>query len=81
MGQNAGIQMAGGGHRRRCDTVGAFFKNNKDHRGALKSNRDRPGEDFWRSSEGKFIGDKDEDGYLLQIFTKSLQTRPTFFVN
>ena len=23
--------------------------------------------------------DKDENGYLLQIFTKPLQTRPTFF--
>ena len=27
----------------------------------------------------KILVDKDEDGYLLQIFTKPLQTRPTFF--
>ena len=27
----------------------------------------------------KILVDKDEDGYLLQICTKPLQTRPTFF--
>jgi 4-hydroxyphenylpyruvate dioxygenase len=36
-------------------------------------------EDFGVLREHKILVDRDEDGYLLQIFTKTAQDRPTLF--
>jgi 4-hydroxyphenylpyruvate dioxygenase len=36
-------------------------------------------EDFVVLQEHKILVDRDEDGYLLQIFTKTAQDRPTVF--
>ncbi len=37
-------------------------------------------EDFAILKKLKILVDYDEDGYLLQIFTKNVQDRPTFFL-
>lgn len=37
------------------------------------------GEDWQRLKDNKILIDKDEDGYLLQIFTQPMQDRPTLF--
>jgi len=37
-------------------------------------------EDFEALRELKILADKDEEGYLLQIFTKPLEDRPTLFI-
>ncbi len=37
------------------------------------------GEDWARLKELGILLDKDEDGYLLQIFTQPMQDRPTLF--
>ena len=36
-------------------------------------------EDYAELREHKILVDRDEDGYLLQIFTKTAQDRPTLF--
>ncbi len=45
--------------------------------------RDRVGdihESYHALAELGILADRDEDGYLLQIFTRPLQDRPTFFL-
>jgi 4-hydroxyphenylpyruvate dioxygenase len=37
------------------------------------------GEDYGDLHRLKILADRDEDGYLLQIFTKTAQDRPTIF--
>jgi 4-hydroxyphenylpyruvate dioxygenase len=36
-------------------------------------------EDFEALKRHKILADRDDDGYLLQIFTKTAQDRPTVF--
>ena len=38
-----------------------------------------PGVPVQTLRERRFLADRDEDGYLLQVFTKPVQDRPTVF--
>lgn len=46
----------------------------------LKSSRTKIKEDMQLLKELNILIDYDEDGYLLQIFSKNLQDRPTLFI-
>ncbi|KAJ9054951.1 hypothetical protein DSO57_1009109 [Entomophthora muscae] len=46
----------------------------------LKSSRTKVTEDLDLLQKLKILVDYDENGYLLQLFTKPLQDRPTFFI-
>lgn len=46
----------------------------------LKSSSTKVQEDLDKVQELNILVDYDEKGYLLQIFTKPLEDRPTFFV-
>ena len=69
-----------------CDTVARRRKRGIDFlripETYYKTLRDRVGainEDFDRLQELGVLVDRDEDGYLLQIFTQPMQDRPTLF--
>ena len=56
----------------------SFYKNTED---LAKSNTlFKINEDLNILEELKILVDFDDEGYLLQLFTKPLQDRPTFFI-
>ena len=54
------------------ETPDTYYEEAPDRVGAIE-------EDFAVLREHKILVDRDEDGYLLQIFTKTAQDRPTLF--
>jgi 4-hydroxyphenylpyruvate dioxygenase len=54
------------------DTPDAYYDEAQDRVGEIA-------EDYTVLQEHKILVDRDEDGYLLQIFTKTAQDRPTVF--
>ena len=54
------------------DTPDAYYEDAPDRVGEIE-------EDYAELREHKILVDRDEDGYLLQIFTKTAQDRPTLF--
>jgi 4-hydroxyphenylpyruvate dioxygenase len=54
------------------DTPDAYYEDVQDRVGEI-------GEDYSDLQRLKILADRDEDGYLLQIFTKTAQDRPTVF--
>jgi 4-hydroxyphenylpyruvate dioxygenase len=54
------------------ETPDTYYEDAPDRVGAIE-------EDFSVLREHKILVDRDEDGYLLQIFTKTAQDRPTLF--
>jgi 4-hydroxyphenylpyruvate dioxygenase len=54
------------------DTPDAYYEDAPDRVGEIE-------EDFVELRKHKILVDRDEDGYLLQIFTKTAQDRPTLF--
>jgi 4-hydroxyphenylpyruvate dioxygenase len=54
------------------DTPDTYYEDVEDRVGAI-------GEDYSDLHRLKILADRDEDGYLLQIFTKTAQDRPTVF--
>ena len=54
------------------ETPDTYYEEAPDRVGAIE-------EDFGVLREHKILVDRDEDGYLLQIFTKTAQDRPTLF--
>ena len=67
------------------DTVDALRKRGVEFlraRHLLRRSRRRVGEidEHWRTCAGcGILADRDDEGYLLQIFTKPMQDRPTLF--
>lgn len=59
-------------------TIPATYYDNL--REKLKSSSTKVQEDLDKVQELNILVDYDEKGYLLQIFTKPLEDRPTFFV-
>jgi 4-hydroxyphenylpyruvate dioxygenase len=55
------------------DVPKAYYDSVWDRVGEINEPRER-------IEENKILVDRDENGYLLQLFTKPLQDRPTFFV-
>ena len=54
------------------DTPDTYYEDAEDRVGEIE-------EDYAELREHKILVDRDEDGYLLQIFTKTAQDRPTLF--
>jgi len=54
------------------DTPDAYYEEVEGRVGEI-------GEDYTDLQRLKILADRDEDGYLLQIFTKTAQDRPTVF--
>ncbi len=54
------------------DTPDAYYEDVGDRVGEI-------GEDWADLRKHKILADRDDDGYLLQIFTKTVQDRPTMF--
>jgi 4-hydroxyphenylpyruvate dioxygenase len=54
------------------DTPDAYYEDVGDRVGEI-------GEDWADLRRHKILADRDDDGYLLQIFTKTVQDRPTMF--
>ena len=54
------------------DTPDTYYEDAQDRVGEIE-------EDYAELREHKILVDRDEDGYLLQIFTKTAQDRPTLF--
>jgi 4-hydroxyphenylpyruvate dioxygenase len=54
------------------DTPDAYYEDVEDRVGEIN-------EDYGDLKRLKILADRDEDGYLLQIFTKTAQDRPTVF--
>jgi 4-hydroxyphenylpyruvate dioxygenase len=54
------------------DTPDAYYEDVEERVGEI-------GEDYADLKRLKILADRDEDGYLLQIFTKTAQDRPTVF--
>jgi 4-hydroxyphenylpyruvate dioxygenase len=54
------------------DTPDAYYLDVQDRVGEIE-------EDYAELNRLKILADRDEDGYLLQIFTKTAQDRPTVF--
>jgi 4-hydroxyphenylpyruvate dioxygenase len=54
------------------ETPDTYYEDAPDRVGEIE-------EDFAELQEHKILVDRDEDGYLLQIFTKTAQDRPTLF--
>jgi 4-hydroxyphenylpyruvate dioxygenase len=54
------------------DTPDTYYEDVEDRVGEI-------GEDYSDLHRLKILADRDEDGYLLQIFTKTAQDRPTVF--
>ena len=54
------------------DTPDAYYEEAPDRVGEIA-------EDYGDLQRHKILVDRDEDGYLLQIFTKTAQDRPTLF--
>jgi 4-hydroxyphenylpyruvate dioxygenase len=54
------------------DTPDTYYEDAEDRVGEID-------EDYAELREHKILVDRDEDGYLLQIFTKTAQDRPTLF--
>ncbi|HKO75152.1 MAG TPA: 4-hydroxyphenylpyruvate dioxygenase [Gaiellaceae bacterium] len=54
------------------DTPDTYYEEAPDRVGEIE-------EDYAELREHKILVDRDEDGYLLQIFTKTAQDRPTLF--
>jgi 4-hydroxyphenylpyruvate dioxygenase len=54
------------------ETPDTYYEDAPDRVGEIE-------EDFAELREHKILVDRDEDGYLLQIFTKTAQDRPTLF--
>ena len=55
-----------------CTTPDAYYEDTPDRVGEI----DESWDDLRRL---KILADRDDDGYLLQIFTKTAQDRPTLF--
>ena len=83
----AGVQHLAFSTKDILDTIMQFKKNNieflsisDEYYNNLSSElKENFKEYIERIKDLKILVDKDDDGYLLQIFTKPLQTRPTFF--
>jgi 4-hydroxyphenylpyruvate dioxygenase len=68
------------GHRREPEGARPPLPRDTGH--VLRRRSERVGEieeDYAELREHKILVDRDEDGYLLQIFTKTAQDRPTLF--
>lgn len=59
------------------DTPDTYYEQLKNN---LKSSRVKISEDLNVLQELKILVDYDDNGYLLQIFTKPMQDRPTLFL-
>ena len=59
---------------------GVFFSESDINYDDLKDRVGPIDEDMNKLKELKILVDKDSDGYLLQLFTKPIEDRPTLFI-